>query len=56
MQRGVGTDPEAYKRVVPAKRRGLTSEVAATVLFLVSDAAAYINGQAIAIDGGWTAT
>jgi NAD(P)-dependent dehydrogenase (short-subunit alcohol dehydrogenase family) len=56
MQRGVGTDPDAYKRMVPAKRKGLTSEVAATVMFLVSDEAAYINGQAVAVDGGWTAT
>lgn len=56
MQRGVGTDPDAYKRLVPAKRKGLTSEVAAVVVFLASDAAAYVNGQAIAIDGGWTAT
>ena len=56
MQRGVGTDPDAYKRMVPAKRKGLPSEVADTVVFLASDSAAYINGQAIAIDGGWTAT
>jgi NAD(P)-dependent dehydrogenase (short-subunit alcohol dehydrogenase family) len=56
MQRGVGSDPDAYKRMVPAKRKGLPSEVAATVVFLASDGAAYINGQAIAIDGGWTAT
>ncbi len=56
MQRGVGTDPDAYKRVVPARRKGLPSEVADTVVFLASDSAAYLNGQAIAIDGGWTAT
>ena len=56
MQRGVGTDPEAYKRMVPAQRKGQPSEVADTVVFLASDSAAYINGQAIAIDGGWTAT
>lgn len=56
MGRGVGSDPDAYKRLVPAKRKGLSSEVAAAALFLASDSAAYINGQAIAIDGGWTAT
>jgi NAD(P)-dependent dehydrogenase (short-subunit alcohol dehydrogenase family) len=56
MQRGVGTDPDGYKRLVPARRKGLPSEVAAVVVFLASEAAAYINGQAIAIDGGWTAT
>ena len=56
MQHGVGTDPDAYKRLVPARRKGLASEVAAAAAFLASDAAAYINGQALAIDGGWTAT
>jgi NAD(P)-dependent dehydrogenase (short-subunit alcohol dehydrogenase family) len=55
MHRGVGSDPDAHKRVVSAKRKGLPSEIAGTVVFLASDSAAYINGQAIAIDGGWTA-
>jgi NAD(P)-dependent dehydrogenase (short-subunit alcohol dehydrogenase family) len=53
---GVGADPDGYKRLVPAKRRGKPSEVADLAVFLASDHAAYINGQAIAIDGGWTAT
>ena len=53
---GVGSDPDAYKRLVPARRKGLPSEVADLAVFLASDNAAYINGQAIAIDGGWTAT
>jgi NAD(P)-dependent dehydrogenase (short-subunit alcohol dehydrogenase family) len=56
MSRGVGSDPDAYKRLVPAKRKGLASEVAAVAVFLASDAASYVTGQAIAIDGGWTAT
>jgi NAD(P)-dependent dehydrogenase (short-subunit alcohol dehydrogenase family) len=56
MARGVGSDPDAYKRLVPAKRKGLSSEVAAAALFLASDSAAYITGQSLAIDGGWTAT
>jgi NAD(P)-dependent dehydrogenase (short-subunit alcohol dehydrogenase family) len=53
---GVGADPDGYKRLVPARRKGLPSEVADLAVFLASDNAAYINGQAIAIDGGWTAT
>jgi NAD(P)-dependent dehydrogenase (short-subunit alcohol dehydrogenase family) len=56
MQRGVGVDPDAFKRFVPAKRRGTAREVGDTVVFLASEHASYINGQAIAIDGGWTAT
>ena len=53
---GVGADPDGYKRLVPARRKGLPSEVADLAVFLASDNAAYINGQALAIDGGWTAT
>jgi len=56
MQKGVGSDPEGYKRLVPAKRKGLPEEVAAMALFLATDAGSYVSGQAIAIDGGWTAT
>lgn len=39
---------------VPLKRFGGTEEVAETVAFLASDAAGYITGQTIAIDGGMT--
>lgn len=56
MQRGVGVDPEAFKKNVPAKRRGSPQEVGEAVVFLASDQASYITGQALAIDGGWTAT
>ncbi|QGZ56397.1 SDR family NAD(P)-dependent oxidoreductase [Paraburkholderia acidiphila] len=56
MDRGVGADPDAWKRMIPARRRGLPQEVADVAVFLVSDAASYVTGQAIAVDGGWTAT
>lgn len=56
MQKGVGSDPDAYKRLVPAKRKGTPEEIASVALFLATDAGSYISGQAIAIDGGWTAT
>jgi NAD(P)-dependent dehydrogenase (short-subunit alcohol dehydrogenase family) len=38
----------------PAGRLGLPNEVAGTVLWLCSEAGGFVNGQAIAIDGGWT--
>jgi len=39
-------------RGVPVGRYGTPQEVANAVVFLCTDAAAYINGQAIAVDGG----
>ena len=44
-------DQSTIDRIVPMKRMGRADEVAALVSFLASDAAAYISGQVIAIDG-----
>ena len=44
--------PEMIKQTVPAGRAGRPEEVAALVAFLCSDAAGYINGQVIGINGG----
>lgn len=41
--------------VVPLARAGSPEDVAALAHFLASDDAAYITGQAICTDGGWTA-
>ncbi|MDQ6935430.1 MAG: 3-oxoacyl-ACP reductase FabG [Actinomycetota bacterium] len=39
---------------VPARRKGDPRELAATVVFLASDAAGYITGQTLPVDGGMT--
>jgi len=48
--------PEAqikeYKKMVPAGRFGTPAEVAAAVLFLCGEGAAYINGAVLEITGG----
>ena len=46
--------PERDERraTVPMQRYGSSEEIAATIAFLASDAAAYITGQNIRVDGG----
>jgi 3-oxoacyl-[acyl-carrier protein] reductase len=44
--------PGLVKQLVPAGRAGTPGEVAALVAFLCSDAAGYVNGQVIGINGG----
>jgi len=45
-------DDAQIKAIVPAGRAGTAEEVAAVVGFLCSDAAAYVNGQIIGVNGG----
>ena len=49
--------PEAIAEMakqIPLGKLGMPSDIASTMLFLASDAAAYITGQTIVVDGGST--
>lgn len=46
---------EAARRNTALGRVGTPEEVADVVLFLASDAARFITGQTVAVDGGWSA-
>ncbi len=43
---------EGLAASIPAGRRGTAAEVAAAVAFLASDAASYVTGTTVAVDGG----
>lgn len=53
------TDPRFRKmnsEMTPYPRLGEVDDVANTVAFLCSEAGAFINGQTIVVDGGWSST
>lgn len=45
---------EAVARTLPMRRVGFPEDMKGLALFLASPASAYITGQQISIDGGWT--
>jgi len=45
-----------YHDAIPLNRYGTEGEIAAAVWFLCSDEASYVNGQMLAVDGGFDAS
>jgi NAD(P)-dependent dehydrogenase (short-subunit alcohol dehydrogenase family) len=41
-------------KVIPMHRVGFPEDIKGLALFLASPASAYLTGQQISIDGGWT--
>ena len=46
----------SYRDAIPLNRYGTVDEIADAVAFLCSDAASFINGQMLAVDGGFDAS
>jgi NAD(P)-dependent dehydrogenase (short-subunit alcohol dehydrogenase family) len=45
---------ESMSRVIPMHRVGMPEDIKGLALFLASPASAYLTGQQISIDGGWS--
>jgi NAD(P)-dependent dehydrogenase (short-subunit alcohol dehydrogenase family) len=45
-----------YHDVIPLDRYGTVEEIAAAATFLCSPEASYVNGQTLAVDGGFEST
>ena len=56
IQRGQTEDfVRRYEQRTPMRRLGTPEDIVGPVIFLASDAARYVTGQNILVDGGWSA-
>lgn len=46
---------ERIRQSIPMGRIGRPAEIGASVVYLISDASAYVTGSTLAVDGGWSA-
>jgi NAD(P)-dependent dehydrogenase (short-subunit alcohol dehydrogenase family) len=55
LAKSAGGNPHVYASVVPMGRIGRSEEVAEAVLWLLSDAASFVTGHTLPVDGGYSA-
>lgn len=47
-------EKDAYRALIPADRWGVPADVGGAVVYLASDAASFVTGQSISVNGGMT--